>query len=70
MRNEDNSTLLAAHFSDVWADAQRSRSAIFKSLVLKAWRLIQTSDATPIWQRQAAVAAADSDGHATSASNG
>jgi hypothetical protein len=40
MRNEDNSTLLNAHFSDVWAESQRLRSIIFRSLVLKTWRRI------------------------------
>ena len=40
MRKEENSPDLSTHFSDVWAEGQRLRSIIFRSLVLKACRRI------------------------------
>jgi hypothetical protein len=46
MRKQENSTLLDAHFSDIWADAQRSRSILFASLVVKAWRQLFQGNST------------------------
>jgi hypothetical protein len=37
MRKEENPTDLA-HFSDVWANAQISRSVLLSALIRKAWR--------------------------------
>jgi len=34
MRSPENSTPLGEHFSDIWADAQRSRSIFFRALIL------------------------------------
>jgi hypothetical protein len=34
MRNQENATLLGEHFSDIWADAQRTRSIFFRALIL------------------------------------
>jgi hypothetical protein len=34
MRSQENSTLLGEHFSDIWADAQRSRSIFFRAFIL------------------------------------
>ena len=45
MPRQENSTGFDSHFSDIWADAQKSRSALFKSLVLKAWRQLLQSNA-------------------------
>jgi hypothetical protein len=38
MHNEENSKSLVVYSSDVWAESQRLRSIIFRSLVLKALR--------------------------------
>jgi hypothetical protein len=34
MRNQENSTLLVEHFSDICANAQRTRSIFFRALIL------------------------------------
>jgi len=34
MRSQENSTPLGEHFSDIWADAQRSRGIFFRALIL------------------------------------
>ena len=70
MRRQENSTDLSAHFSDIRAESRRLRSIIFRSLVLKAWRLIQMSDAPRIFRRQGNAATADSDPHTPSPSPG
>jgi hypothetical protein len=38
MRQEESSTDSSAHFSDVWAAAQQTRSVVFVAFVLKTWR--------------------------------
>jgi hypothetical protein len=38
MRKEDNATALGTYFSDVWVNAQISRSAFLGALMRKAWR--------------------------------
>jgi hypothetical protein len=38
MRSEDDARNFGTHFSDVWADAQRSRTAIIRSYVMKIFQ--------------------------------
>jgi hypothetical protein len=44
MRNEESSTPLVVHSSDVWAEYRKLRSIIFRSLALKAWRRLGRGD--------------------------